>query len=209
MFARSSTYRGDPTALDAGIAFVRDDVLPTIDSIHGCVGLSLMVDRESGDCIVTTAWRTAETMKQSEEEMSSPRARLGEILGGDARVEEWEIAAMHRDHATPEGSCCRVTWLRTNHADVDRGITLYRTGVLPRLEEIDGFCSASLMVNRELGRACSTVSYESRAALEGSRDEAWAIRDAGVREAGVDVLDATELELVLAHLRVPSLAGGA
>jgi hypothetical protein len=41
--------------------------------------------------------------------------------------------------------------------------------------------------------------------MDASREQSWAIRDTGVREAGVDVLDAAEYELVLAHLRVPEL----
>ena len=38
-----------------------------------------------------------------------------------------------------------------------------------------------------------------------SRDRAWALRDTGVRDAGVDVLDVVEYDLVLAHLRLPEL----
>lgn len=207
MFARSSTYLGDPASIDAAIAYVRDDVLPELERIRGCLGLSLMVDRESGQCIATTSWRTEGTMRASYEELTPARDRFADLLGATSPgVEEWEIAALHRDHATPEGACCRVTWMRTDHADVDRGVGIYKMGVLPRLEELDGFCSASLMVDRSRSRACSTVSFDTAAALEASREDAWAIREAGVREAGVDVLDAAEFELVLAHLRVPQTA---
>jgi hypothetical protein len=73
------------------------------------------------------------------------------------------------------------------------------------LEELPGFCSASLMVNRELSRACATTSFDSAEAMEQSRDRSWAIRDAGVRDAGVDVLDTAEYTLEVAHLRVPEL----
>src|SRR3546814_15705195 len=76
--------------------------------------------------------------------------------------------------------------MRTDHADVDRGIDIYRMAIMPRLEAMDGFCSASLMVNRALSRACATVSYDSTESLVAGRDEAWAIRAARVREAGVD-----------------------
>lgn len=206
MFARSTTIMGDPSAIDAGIAYVRDDVMPMISSFEGFVGLSMMVDRETGQCIVTSSWKTEETMQASDLHLAPIRARAGEIIMGAPQIEEWEVAVMHRDHRTHEGTCCRVTWMRANHTDVDKGIEIYRHGLLPKLESFPGFCSASLMVNRGLQRACATTSFDSRDAMDASREQSWAIRDIGVREAGVDVLDAAEFELVLAHLRVPELA---
>ncbi|QIK76772.1 antibiotic biosynthesis monooxygenase family protein [Nocardioides piscis] len=205
MFARSTTIMGNPEALDSGIAFVRDDVMPAILEMDGCVGLSMLVDRESGQCIVTSSWESEEAMRASDLNLRPMRERGGEMLGGEPQVEEWEVASMHRDHTTREGSCCRVAWMRANDNGVDRGIEIYRDSLLPRIEGMPGFCSASLMVNRALHRACSTTTFDSREAMEQSRDEGWAIRDAGVREAGVDVLDVGEYELCLAHLRVPEL----
>jgi quinol monooxygenase YgiN len=205
VFARSTTIMGDPLAIDAGIAYVRDDVMPMIIQLDGCVGLSMMVDRESGQCIVTSSWESAETMQASNLHLAPIRARAGEIIMGTPQIEEWEVAVMHRDHRTQAGSCCRVTWLRANHTEMERGIDIYRNGLLPQLEQFPGFCSASLMVNRDLQRACATTSFDSREAMDASREQSWTIRDTGVREAGVDVLDVAEYELVLAHLRVPEL----
>ena len=205
MFARSTTIMGDPARLDDGIAYVRDDVLPMITTMDGCVGLSMMVDRDSGQCIVTSSWDSTEAMQASDLHLAPIRARAGEIVLGTPHIEEWEVAVMHRDHRTQEGSCCRATWLRANHTEMQRGIDIYRNSLLPQLEKFPGFCSASLMVNRELQRACATTSFDSRVAMDASREQSWALRDAGVREAGVDVLDAAEYELVIAHLRVPEL----
>jgi hypothetical protein len=206
VYARSSTYVGDPSTIDAGIAFVRETVMPMLAEIQPCLGLSFMVDRESGQCIATTSWRFAEDMRDSMEDLTPVRNQLGEILGAQPLVEQWEIAGMHRDHASPEGTCCRVTWFRTDHANVDRGIDVFRMGVMPRLTELPGFCSASLMVDRAASRACATIGYDTAEALAASADQAWAIRDMGIRDAGVDVLDVNEFELVVAHLRVPEMA---
>ena len=205
MYARSITIMGDAAAIDSGITYVRDEVMPAVTALDGCVGLSMLVDRESGQCIVTSSWRSEDTMRASDVHLAPLRVRGGEILGGAPRVEEWEVAVMHRDHAAPEGACCRVTWMRLNHDGFDRGIDLYRSSMLPEMETIEGFCSASLLVNRGTGRACSTTTYDSLAAMEASRERAWTIRDAGVRDAGVDVLDVAEGELALAHLRLPEL----
>lgn len=205
MYARSITIKGDPSALDQGIAYIRDEVMPAVIAMDDCIGLSALVDRESGECIVTSSWRTSEAMMASDLHLAPLRRRGGEIMGAAPRVEVWEVAVMHRDHPAPEGSCCRVVWMRLSSGDLDRGIELFRSALLPEMETLGGFCSASLLVNREEGRACSTTTYDSREAMEVSRDQAWAIRDAGVREAGVDVVDVVECDLVLAHLRLPEL----
>lgn len=205
MYARSITINGEPGAIEAGIAYIRDEVMPAVTAMEGCVGLSMLADRDTGQCIVTSSWETQEAMQASDLNLAPMRSRGGEILGGDPRVDMWEVAVMHRTRMAGEGACCRVTWMRLNHGDFDRGIQLFRTALLPEIESLEGFCSTSLLVSRETGRACSTTTFESLEAMEASRDRAWAIRDSGARDAGVDVMDVAECDLVLAHLRLPEL----
>src|ERR1700690_1114369 len=81
MYARSSTIQAQPSAIDAGIAHVRDAVMPALGSIEGFTGLSLMVDRSSGHCIATSAWQSEESMRASEQSVRPVRDRLAEILG--------------------------------------------------------------------------------------------------------------------------------
>ncbi len=205
MHARSITIMGDPNAMDEGIAYVRDEVMPAITAMDGCVGLSMLLDRESGQCIVTSSWHSEEAMNASDLHLAPMRTRGGQIMGGTPQVEVWEVAVMHRDRPAPEGSHCRVTWIRMSQGDMDRAIGVYRHGLLPEIESLEGFCGASMLVNRASGRGCGTVAFESAAAMETSRDRAWTIRETGAREAGVDIIDVGEFELALAHLRLPEL----
>jgi hypothetical protein len=78
--------------------------------------------------------------------------------------------------------------------------------VLPRLEEMDGFCSSSLMIDRDAGRVVGTVVFESRAALEASRDAAQSIRERVASELGATVDKIEEMEMAFAHLHVPEMA---
>ncbi len=203
--ARSITIMGDPRKLDSGIEFVRDEVQPMISSMDGCIGLSMLVDRATGHCIVTSAWRDEESMQASNAGLMSVRARGGEILGGEPQVEEWEVGVMHRDHDAQAGSCCRVTWMQLKHSDIDRAMGVYKSGLLPMIESLDGFCSVSLLIDRVTGRACSTVAFDSRASMDATRDQVVKIREGGAIEAGVDVTDVIEFDLPIAHLRLPEL----
>ena len=203
MFARSTTIQGDPGSIEAGIAYIRDDVMPALTAMDGCVGLSLVVDRESGRCIATSSWDSEESMRASNDRLTSYRSRAGEILGGAPAVEEWEAAVMHRDHSTADGACCRITWARPS--DLDATLEMWRTRLLARFEAMAGFCSASLLMDRQRGMTCGTVTFDSREALMATREEAREIRDSVSSEMGVAFLDVAEFELALAHLRLPEL----
>jgi heme-degrading monooxygenase HmoA len=206
MYARSSTIQSQPSAIDTGIAHVRDTLMPALTSIEGFTGLSLLVDRSSGKCIATSAWESDEAMHASEQSVRPLREQAAQILGGTAQAEEWEIACLHRDHRTGEGSCVQVTWVKVGPDQIERGIDLFKMTVLPALEDLEGFCSASLMVDRASGRGVSSVVYDSYDALERNRDQLDGIRDAATQEAGAAVLDQRDFELALAHLRVPEMA---
>jgi heme-degrading monooxygenase HmoA len=204
--ARSTTVLAQPSSIDAGIARIRDEVMPAVQAIDGCIGISMLVDRESGRCIITTAWETDEAMRASAEKARQLRERAAGELGGNVeKIEEWEIAVLHRDHRAYTGACARATWMKADPARADQNIEYYKTSVLPDLENLDGFCSSSLLIDRATGRGVSTVTFDSREAMERTREQMLALKTAKMPEVGVEELDECEFELALAHLRVPEL----
>jgi heme-degrading monooxygenase HmoA len=203
MYARSTTVHADPLSVEDGIAFVRDEVMPAVQKMDGCVGLSMMCDRDDGLCIVTTAWADESAMRSSAEGARSMRERAVEIFGGEPEVQEWDIAFLHRAYETRDGACARVVWSRTVPDLIERTVDAYRMSLLPRLEEMPGFCSISLMVSRAEGRAVSATVYESQESLEETRDMSASLRDDFAVSMGVAITEVAEMELVLAHLRVP------
>jgi heme-degrading monooxygenase HmoA len=180
-------------------------VMPALQEIDGYVGLSLLVDRQSGRCIATSAWRTEEAMRASTEQVQPIRDRAAQIFGGSATVDEWEIGFLHRDHPSREGACVRATWLKIRPDQFAHAIEFYKTSVLPAIHELEGFCSASLMVDRASGRAVSSSTFDSLEAMERNGDRARSLRAGLLRDLGADQLDVGEFELALAHLRVPEL----
>ena len=206
MYARSTTIQAQSSSIDDGIAFVRDTVMPALEGMDGFVGVSLLVDRQSGRCIATSAWESEEAMRASSEAVRSVREQATQAFGGTADVEGWEIAVLHRDHRSSEGACVRSTWVKVDPDQIDQGLELYKTTVLPALEELEGFCSASLMLDRASGRGVASASFDSAEAMERNRPQADSLRDATTQQAGAEVLDECEFELALAHLRVPEMA---
>jgi len=207
MFARTTEVQGDPARIDDGIAVVRDEVFPAVSQMDGCVGMSLLVSRESGRCVATTAWQSEDAMRASAEKVMPLRHRAEESLGSrGSEVHQWDVAVVHRDHAVPQGACARLTWLSGDPAMADRMLATYRMAVLPRLEEMEGVCSASMMIDREAARGVGTVVFDSRRAMEASRGQAQSIRDRVAGEMGASVDRVEEMEMAFAHLHLPEMA---
>ena len=206
MYARTSTMQADPARIDAGVAYVRGQVFPAVSAMSGCVGMSLLADRGSGRCIATTAWESEAALRDTAETVRPLRDGAEQALeASTSDVDVWEIAVVHRDHATPDGACARVTWLSGDASNVDRAVDVYRMTVLPTVQELDGFCSGSLLINREAGQVVGTITFDSRAQVEATREAAARMREATTSDAGMRVDDVAEMEVAFAHLHVPEL----
>ena len=205
MHARSTTVMGRPGMIETGIAHVQDVVMPRVREMDGCVGLSMVADRTSGRCIVTTAWRDEEAMKATATMVEPLRTQAAELLGGEASVDEWEIAYLHRDHRAADGCCARITWTEADAGSIDRVMDSFRMGIMPRVEQLEGFCSASMFVDRASGRACVTATYDSTEAMMANRNAAMGMRADLAAETGLRITEVGEFSLAIAHLDVPEM----
>ena len=203
MYARTTTLRGNPQAVDDLIATVRDEVLPGLMQLEGCIGLSLLVDRDSGRAIATSAWETEDAMRASAEQARPLRDRAAQAFGGTPEIQEWEIAVLHRAHRIGDGACARVVWTRTDPGNLDRIIAAYRDSLMPWWEQSEGFCSNSFLVDRQTGRCSSTVVFESREAMAQTRDQFTTLREEFVKRMDMEIVEVAEFDMALAHLRVP------
>ena len=199
MYARSTTFHGKPENIDAGIKFVKDDVAGALDRIDGCRGLSLLVDRQTGECIATSSWDSEESMLASDQHLRPIRDRGRDVLGGPMQIDAWDIAVLHRTH---HGACCRVSWLT---GDVDAMIGTFRVSILPQLERTPGFCSASLLVNRSSDVGCVTTAWRDRPAMEASRLAADEMRSRVASDANGEIVQVHEFDLAHSHLHVPEM----
>jgi hypothetical protein len=74
---------------------------------------------------------------------------------------------------------------------------------MPKLDDLPGFCSVSVMVRRNEGLAVAAVSYDGRADLEAADAGAREFRDEFAPAMGIEVTDSAAFDLPIAHLRVP------
>ena len=205
MDARWTTFRSDPSAIDDGIADVRDAVGPAVRQMAGCVGGSVLVDRHTGRCIVTSLWEDAGSLQRSEEALrgidETAAAALRAVDG--RQVEQWEIGVLHRVRDRGEGTATRVIRTKGPIGPVDRVVDAFRATVVPRVEDLPGFCGVSLLVDPRTGRGAIEATYESRQTMSRAKGQAQAIRQEFIEHVGMRVTEVAEFDLVLARLPLP------
>jgi heme-degrading monooxygenase HmoA len=207
VYARTTTIEATPSSVEAGIAYIRETVMPLLEGLDGHIGMSLLADRTSGRCIITSAWESEDAMHASASAVQEVRNRAAEIFsdGGSPTIDEWEIAVLHREHEAGEGACVRVTWANVDPAQVDAGIEVFKSS-LPAMQQLDGMCSASLLVDKATGRGVSSMAFESAEAIERNRAEMDRLKGQVSEEAAALIFEERDFELVIAHLRVPEMA---
>jgi heme-degrading monooxygenase HmoA len=204
MFARTTTVIARQPGIDRGIQYVRDVVMPALQGVPGFVGLSTLVDRATGRCIITTSWQSPESLRMSEAQVRGIRDRCATSFDAiETTVEQWEVALMHRARTSEGPAAAHVSWLEGDPDTMGQLVDAFR-GAVPNLEQLPGFASASLLVDRRAGRAVSTVVYDS-AAIAKARPQESTIRTAVADAAGAYVIEVAEFELVISRLRVPEL----
>ncbi|MGY1722279.1 hypothetical protein [Blastococcus sp. SYSU DS0533] len=135
--------------------------------------------------------------------MKAMRAKAAEIMQGETEVQEWEIAVLHRLRETHNGACARVIWTRGDPAQLDRMLDAFRLTMLTRVEDLPGFDSCRVLVDRASGRCATSVTYDSRLSLLEADRMGAALRRELTRALGVETTEVAEFDVVLAHLRVP------
>jgi hypothetical protein len=177
--------------------------------MDGCIGLSMLVDRATGRCIVTTSWDDADAMHRSAETIRGIReTAIGTVRGVESETEvvEWQIGVLHRVRNAPEGAAARVISIRGPLGQVDRVIDHFRSHVVPRIGDLAGFCSVSLFVNSETGRCSMATVYEDRQTRGRAKGQALAMREEFTLHMGMHVSEVAEYDVALSHLRVPEMA---
>ncbi|SDX34432.1 hypothetical protein SAMN05660209_00225 [Geodermatophilus africanus] len=207
MYARTTTVRGDPRAVDDGIAFTRSDLWPMIRQMDGCIGMSMLADRQAGRCILTSAWADQDAMRASADQIGELRRQVAEVLRADAvDIAEWEVAVLHRARPAGDAACVRGTWVDIPAGHVDGMVDAFRMSLLPKLEDLPGFCSVSLLVDRLSSRGVAAVTYADRTTLERTREQGAALREEFSRAVGSTITEVAEFDLAMAHLHVPEMA---
>jgi len=204
MFVRATTISADPARIDEGIDFVNNSVVPAVNTLPGCLGLSMFVDRENALVTVSTAYETAQARTEADTLLTPLRAKGTRILGGGTPVTEFfELAVIDRLRPAERGFWSRLTRVTIDPARIDEAIDAYASSTLHDVQLLPGYCSAVLLTDRVRGMGIVSVTFDSKQHLRDSREQAHQIRETGLAKAGAEIVEVRESEIVIAGLRLP------
>ena len=102
MFARVSTYQGDPAQIDQGLDYARENILPRVKQVDGFEGVYYLVDRQSGKALTITLWKSEEALRASEEEANRLRSESAESASATIEnVERYEVGFSEASSSGP------------------------------------------------------------------------------------------------------------
>ncbi|MBV9870608.1 MAG: hypothetical protein JO214_08295 [Frankiaceae bacterium] len=173
-----SFVHGDPARVDDLIMYVRTVVKPAIDKLAGSQGLGMWVNRQTGECLVTSVWDTEAMMLASERDVERLRDAAAGIIGSTAIVERGEAVLLDEMGPNWVGNIMRLSMMRCEPAELDTHLEWAREHMLPTLRTLTGYRGHVIAIDRAAGlmmahttftdRRCAAVALEATASLRES-----------------------------------------
>ncbi|GAA3850070.1 hypothetical protein GCM10022403_097090 [Streptomyces coacervatus] len=201
MFVRTIYATGDPTKIDSAIRALNSQGRDLLEERPGYRGAGIFVNREIGTLLAASWWESEDARRNSDEVMRERRSALLEPFAATTAVENYEAVVFHQAQQPRAGGGLRVSRLELDPADADLLGETFRATVIPRLETLQGFARASLLIDRQRGRGLVGVLFTDRDSLAASRAGQAAARHEGAAKAHVTVTGLEEFEVVYADVR--------
>jgi heme-degrading monooxygenase HmoA len=199
MHTRLLTFTG-ATNIDAGVDYLRDEVVPVLDGQHGYRGVSASADRPGAILSILSLWDTEATRAASDGSLGKAREEALKLVGGSLSIENLEQVVSSVIKIPVPGCALYMSRASMDPASVDGNIAFFKDEMLPRIEAAPGFCALRNMVDRQTGRAVVGTIFEDRRSLDafvaGKED-----RRATAAARGISFGESSIRELLLSEMK--------
>jgi len=199
VFVRMTLTEGVPD-LDAAVAHLRDEVLPTIKDFQGFRGITASGDRKAGVIGILTLWDSEAELKASDAAASQVRENAIKAIGGrlvDVQVYEQVVQEMAAPPAP--GSPLLITPTKMDPAKVEENIEFFKVNVLPEIKATPGFRAVRNMINRQTGDGMVGVVLADDDSVKEAEARADA-RRARATQQGVELGERSRREVLFTAL---------
>ncbi|WP_395296953.1 hypothetical protein ACF9IK_28580 [Kitasatospora hibisci] len=196
MYVRTGYFTGDPGRIDRTLGALDTESVGLLSAQPGYRGYGLFANRELGVIMMGSWWDSAQHERDSAERLRQRRDELLAQFAGSAAIEVLEAAAVSPPAPVAPGGGFRLVRFDFDPERGDELVEGFRAGALPALQQMDGFVSAALLLNRAVARGSVGAVFADRAALAASRAPQAAARAKVTAATGAIVRSLEEFEVV-------------
>jgi hypothetical protein len=206
MYLRVTAFKSDPAKLDAGVAFLKDKIFPSLGKLPGYLGATCIVDREKGTGAASTLWESIEAMNKAEQAGNESREKSAEATGLDVvDVDRFEITTF--EMASPTAQLPSYARLITAYGDpknADKAAQTVRDEIVPRLKSQPGFRAFVAGINRMTGRGFTVSSWATPQQREASNAAVADMRQQISERSSLYEQQIALVETVIADVKIPA-----
>jgi len=165
MFVRINTVTGAEN-IDAGVAYLKDKVVPEIRGQRGFRGLTVSGNQSTGDLGILTLWDTREDLEASESSVSKLRQEAMKAIGGQISISIME--QVFADVVAPQdltGHPLRIQQVKMDPARVDEHVAFFKSTVAPEIKATPGFLAVRNMLDRSTGEGTVGTIWADEASM--------------------------------------------
>jgi heme-degrading monooxygenase HmoA len=203
-YGRVLRLQGQPTKVDEDLKRWKEQIFPLIKKQPGFRGVSLMINRKTGDGLSVAYWDSEKAMKDARAQVRPQADKINEA--SQRRVveeDECEVAVQERFKPPKAGVWVRVTTLQADPAKVGPAIETYKSKVVPIVREQPGARAAILLVNRQTGKTFSGTIWETEEDLRKSEAAVTGLRDEIAKNVGARAPKVEAFEIAFTEILTP------
>lgn len=205
MYLRATRLQNSPDAIDKGIAFFKEKVVPAAKGTPGNVGVVLLVDRKTGSAMGITMWATPQALGASEQMGMTSRTQSVAASGGSiVNVERSEQVIQDRAQPPKAGSFVRVNTIAGDPKKIDNAIKFMEKQVVPVVKALKGYRALLMNVDRMTGRSSVSTVWDTLADLEASEAKVSSLRRDAADAAGASDVKVEIFETAYSEISQPA-----
>ena len=204
MYVRVTRVQSPPDAIEKGIAYFTENVVPAAKAAKGNAGQVLLVDRKTGAAVGITLWETAQALSASEQMGMTSRTQSAAAMGGSiVNVERFEQVIQDRAQPPKAGTFVRLNAVAGDPEKIDGAIKFIEKS-LPTLKAQKGYRGLIMNVDRMTGWGTVSSIWDSLADLEASESKVSGLRRDAADAAGAADVKVEIFEVAFADITQPA-----
>lgn len=196
MFARVTTFIVTPERVNESIHYGDQVVRPAIMNLGG-LGMSNLLDRQSGKCYAITWWKDAESARVTDTAANQIREQFRQTLGAEITdVHTYEVT-VEEAMREPPPRAARVTPAQADISRLDEITRWTESQLLPTYRAQSGFSGWHTLTDRQTGKSLIISLWADEAAMTATNTLLDQSRARGAQEMGLQFEPTERCELSL------------